>query len=1221
MKKIFGLLLCLCMLLSILPAALAANAAQSSQEMTFNYAYDVQRSPAYQTKQGGEISVSRPQAPLRNGASATGGVFRYDTCAGEWTLTDVGTYGEIGSVSPAPSSNLAPVVKSIASQYNISDVNTVVIHKLTDPYGKHVAYGVLVCVDNSKGCALLVADQYNASGAGYFFSKSEFTSSSLTFTAEKTVQTRGGSSTTTTTTTTTTTPYLSGGFFQKTLYLEKFPTAGEKPCSLTESDSEGDITMQKWSGNFDANGCFIAGEDYTLTAEYTFKEKYRNKNYFDTTPGKLKFEFSVLQDYNHYYCDITELSLYAVKGSYTFHCDDDLDFGIDQCGTGIAKERLNVFAQANTGSTILGKIQYNDTVKVIRSYVNGYNHPVMHMIEYNGGIGYIRAREDSGDPGSKYLMKIKVEGSYGANSSADLTPDFGSKDRRDIDVLIRSFTAEYGTKPEVVPADLSYLKAESIVYSTDYVNEKFSFVTADITFVPVDTVAVDYYFANDMEAKNGEILSVTEDRAVVRYTAFTGNGDKNDARPSSELMRATEKIAEGPINRGYAIAKVNSMRGNAKMYEYPHMGSSAIDPGEEVYIHDEAVSYKVPGLDGQWYAVSNSEISPTVRYMPAAFIGEIEYLDTYMPGAPGHWKNMQYAFAGGSGTLEDPFLIETADQLNAVRFGMTMHYKLIADIDLSNWGNWVPIGGTPAYGFMGGGYNKAEVGACSFLGSFDGNGHVISGMQIVINEETPFLTETGNWRAYGLFANLATSPDTHQIKNLGVVDFNIDVTYSNIKKQLDLYAAAICGGMNNGMDIYNCYSKGGKITFNISGPGSVNITAGGICSSGGGVFGGPGNPKHTYLHIEKCFNDSDITVNVNEANYFLYVAGIMGSIDTTHIHECFNSGDITLPVREGDLEGSWHESLAAGICSYAAIPEIPGIYHKPPEGASFIQNCYNSGNITSRAAAGIFMFSASDIHIENCYNVGKIHGNQLDESTGYPTTAETVSPLAAVSQYGTEYIRNCSSSGNAVSGSMWKNSSALGRKVLAAIPEDNMPNGPYHFVAGNVGSFTDVKTNTWYANAVEWAVKKKVTTGTSATTFSPDATCTRAQILTFLWRAAGSPKENIQNPFTDVSPFDYYYDAALWAYGMDMVGGTVFAGDTPCTRAETVIYMWKNAFCPAFSYDGKFSDVSKDSECAAAVEWALYMGVTSGTSDTTFSPDATCTRGQIATFLYRAFTK
>ncbi len=1213
MKKLFCLVLCLCMLSSILSPSLAVSAAQSSKEMTFNYAYDVQRSPAYPTKQGDTVTVSRPQAPLRNGASATSGVFRYSSSAGEWTLTEVGAYGEIGNASPSPSSYLKPVVSTIANTYGISDMNGLVIHKLTDPYGKHVAYGVIICEDESNGYALLLADQYNEGGAGYFLSVSEFTGNSITFHADKIAQTSSNTSSSTNTSS------LPGGYFQKTLYLDEYPVAGNKPHELTCDQGNDHITYQQWSGNFDANGCFIAGEDYTLTAEYTIKEKNRDKEHFDTTPGKFQFEFSVLGDYNNYYCDILSISPYVVKGSYTFHCDGDLDFQPDQCGTGVVKEQLSVYEKANTGSTVLGKLQYNDTVKVIRSYVNGYNNPLMHMIEYNGKIGYIKGRDDADDPNSKFLMKIKVDGAYGTNSSFDLTPDFGEKRRSSVTPRITRFTAEYGTKPEVTLSELSYFKAESIVYSTEYVTEKFGFVTVDITFVPVDTVSTDYYFKTDMEVDNGEVLSVTEDCAVVRFTAFTGNGDKTASRASDEILRATEDYLDGPVNRAYAKAKVNSMGGNAKMYTYPHMASDSADPGEEIYILDEAISYKIPGLDGVWYAVSKYEGGTGVHFMPAAFIGEIEYLDTYMPGAPGVWKNGPYSFAGGSGTIEDPFLIETADQLNAVRFGMTMHYKLIADIDLSNWGNWVPIGGTPAYGFMGGGWSKAENGACSFLGSFDGNGHVISGMQIIINEETPFMTTTGNWKAYGLFGNLATNPDDYKIKNLGVVDFTIDVTYSNFDQQLDLYAAAICGGMNNGMDIYNCYSKGGKINFNLTGSAPVNLRVGGICSDGGGVFGG--NIRQTKLHIEKCFNDSDINVNINVDNYFfLYAGGIIASMDTTHIHECYNSGDITLPVNEGDTKGSPHESMAAGICSFASIPEIPNIYHKPPESASFIQNCYNSGNVTSRAAAGIFLFSASDIHIENCYNVGKIHGNQLDESFGYPTTAETVSRYAAVTEYGTEFIRNCTSNGNAVSGSMWQNSS-LGRKVLAAHPEDKMPNGPYNFAVGNVGSFTDVKTNAWYAQAVEWAVRKKVTTGTSATTFTPDATCTRAQILTFLWRAAGSPKENIQNPFTDVSQSDYYYDAALWAYAMDMVDGPVFAGDTPCTRAATVIYLWKNAYCPAFVYDGKFADVTADSECAAAVEWALYMGVTSGTSDTTFSPDTTCTRGQIATFLYRTFNK
>lgn len=375
------------------------------------------------------------------------------------------------------------------------------------------------------------------------------------------------------------------------------------------------------------------------------------------------------------------------------------------------------------------------------------------------------------------------------------------------------------------------------------------------------------------------------------------------------------------------------------------------------------------------------------------------------------------------------------------------------------------------------------------------------------------------------------------------------------------------------------------------------------------------------MHIEKCFNDSDIKVNINDAPHFLYVGGIIGMMDTTHIHECFNSGDITLPVNEGDDEGTWHEAQAAGICAYAAIPEIPNVYHKPPEASSFIQNCYNSGNITSRASAGIFLFSASDIHIENCYNVGKIKGNEKDKKDGYFTASETVSPMAAVYQFGTEFIRNCYADGNSVSGSVWKTSSSLGRKVLSAIPESNMPSGPYKFVVGKVGSFKDVKSNAWYAEAVKWAVSKKVTSGTSDTTFSPDQTCTRAQILTFMWRAAGCPKTNIENPFSDIKKSDYFYDAALWAYDYDMVTDSKFRPDTPCTRADTVTYLWKNINCPAFVYEGNFKDVSKNSDYASAVAWALYANVTSGTSDKEFSPNQTCTRAQIVTFLNRAFKK
>lgn len=171
---------------------------------------------------------------------------------------------------------------------------------------------------------------------------------------------------------------------------------------------------------------------------------------------------------------------------------------------------------------------------------------------------------------------------------------------------------------------------------------------------------------------------------------------------------------------------------------------------------------------------------------------------------------------------------------------------------------------------------------------------------------------------------------------------------------------------------------------------------------------------------------------------------------------------------------------------------------------------------------------------------------------------------------------------------------------------------------GNTSVFADVSADSYYADAVKWAVDKSITTGTSATTFSPDNTCTRAQILTFLWRAVGSPKASLKNPFSDVKESDYFYDASVWAYQNGMVTGTVFAGDTPCTRSATVIYLWKNAGSPETKAKSSFTDVLASSEYAEAVSWAVNNKVTSGTSETTFSPDMTCTRGQIVTFLNRA---
>ena len=173
-----------------------------------------------------------------------------------------------------------------------------------------------------------------------------------------------------------------------------------------------------------------------------------------------------------------------------------------------------------------------------------------------------------------------------------------------------------------------------------------------------------------------------------------------------------------------------------------------------------------------------------------------------------------------------------------------------------------------------------------------------------------------------------------------------------------------------------------------------------------------------------------------------------------------------------------------------------------------------------------------------------------------------------------------------------------------------------------VNPFTDVKESSHYYDAVLWAVENGITEGTTATTFRPNAACTRAQIVTFLWRAAGSPApRSNDNPFTDVKVESYYYNAVLWAVEQGITNGTsddAFSPDAVCTRAQTVTFLYRAAGTPDVDALNIFADVRADAYYANAVSWAVKRGITNGTGSNAFSPNANCTRGQIVTFLYRA---
>ena len=175
------------------------------------------------------------------------------------------------------------------------------------------------------------------------------------------------------------------------------------------------------------------------------------------------------------------------------------------------------------------------------------------------------------------------------------------------------------------------------------------------------------------------------------------------------------------------------------------------------------------------------------------------------------------------------------------------------------------------------------------------------------------------------------------------------------------------------------------------------------------------------------------------------------------------------------------------------------------------------------------------------------------------------------------------------------------------------------------GVFVDVPEGSYYEEAVDWAVEKGITTGTGNNYFTPDGICTRAQAVTFLWRVAGSPTPKTEAMvFEDVLDGSYYYEAVLWAVENGITVGTsatTFSPELTCSRAHIVTFLWRAANSPSVKMDNPFTDVAGDAYYNDAVLWAVKHKITVGTTLSTFSPDEGCTRAQIVTFLYRAHSK
>ena len=598
---------------------------------------------------------------------------------------------------------------------------------------------------------------------------------------------------------------------------------------------------------------------------------------------------------------------------------------------------------------------------------------------------------------------------------------------------------------------------------------------------------------------------------------------------------------------------------------------------------------------------------------------------SYWDGAPAVLKKTPFEFEGGSGTLKDPYLIKTAEQLNSVRYGLNYHYKLIADIDLSKWGNWIPIGGTPAYAgaFIRKHPEKADAGCGVFTGSFNGNDHVISGMTIIDhNDDIPMGDreyEFNQTRAYALFGAIIPEKNSF-IRNLGVVNYTIDISYTKMKYYCDLRVAAI-SHFASGLIVENCYTSGGKIKVH-TGRASDNHNQTNVVV--GGMF-----TEFEDSRITNCYNTSPIIITTSDTDYMNYnnanetamfgklrsamAGGIAMVIQYTHMTGCMNAGEVTVPYANWGA-GS---SLAGGIAARVTCLGKQGIYNLPPEAASTITSCYNIGKITGTYASGILGNTRTDCYISDCYNVGELVLDEDNPQKDYIATfKDDIIIPGTLLEYGKKYVHD--NGIKVVHGSRWIDSPTLGRKILKAIPEDKLgikPSEPEAPV--QIAGFTDVMSNDDFARAVPWAVENGIAEPSSKTTFSPNEPCTRGEVVNYIYRWQGSPKASGKNPFKDVKSSDSFYNAALWASKNGFIDGKTFNGNAPCTRGDALEILYKCSGSMSMIAIDKFTDVPRSSKYQQPVSWAYYGAIAKPTTKTTFEPESVCTKGQIVTFIYQ----
>lgn len=929
------------------------------------------------------------------------------------------------------------------------------------------------------------------------------------------------------------------------------PKIGEWPTytPVIPADWNTYVSNCEWSGTFDKYGRFQAGKSYTLTVTVRVKPTSTSYKLKDKTDNLINGDYATIKSVSS---DGKEMKL-----SYTFpaltgsaapaptgtvvDAFENGDYGMLKITKGTITylkdlNDINSFYDYNESTDRVAGTRTEINIVVLEANVKADNGRVYHAVLKDGKIAYIASKGGAATTYGELLrFGNRALGSYHNLWSADKTFTQG---------MIEYITT---TDPLVLENGVPKLEIHSntsadtgasgyylasVEYSTDKA-QPYTFVTATATYKakPGRFFYEKVFYDNPptaclLKGCSAEIKYIDRETVQILYTIWAADIYNQDSythdmevfarahQSFDEVGYVSGRCISGGTQKLYAATAeyynplgtwFESMNLPASLYNtykdkfFPKLldvpsdngyGVESIPAtGTKVTLYDADVSDMFPGqMVGEWAMVTAGG-----HFVPKAMLRNIDTSANNTQGTAGHHVDPICSFAGGTGTAEDPYLIATAEQLNAIRLNSfanpkvglldysDTHYKLIADIDLSGWGNWVPIGGTRAYGGWPQNSGYAHYGSFTFAGTFDGNGHTISGMTIKIDEDTLYPHNSYVEVYLGLFAATSGFTDIvgtngtqllyqHHgiIKNLTVKDFTIDVTLRNLTATTEIHAGGLAG-LSTSTRITNCKSVGGKINIQLQ----TDTT-----------------------------KDPDINVDA---------AGLVGLSRDAQFTNCSSTSTVNVVTN-------------SGVEYFDNVRVDPLVVKTEGNDSTKLTNSKGTGKVTEKKGE----------------------------------------------------------------------------------------------LAAQKSSFSDVLTTKYYYKPVEWMVSQTITNGTTPTTFDPNATCNRGQILTMLWRAAGRPAPTIANPYTDVPAGKSITEAAIWAYEKGIITSTTFDRYAPCTRGDSVIYIWKACGSPSASKTATFSDVPAGSELAKAVSWAVEKKMVDGYADGTFNPGGICTRAHIAKFLYYA---